>query len=106
MLQIVIAIFLTFLLIKIAHKFDNQASDIEIIPLVFIPGLFAIVFSFVIIGMSLPPVVGLLTLPAIFLIALVRLRKFELLPWGRAFLYSSLVVLSYILTGILFEVLF
>jgi hypothetical protein len=106
MLQIILAIFITFLLIKIAHKFDNQASDIEIIPLVFLPGLFAIVFSFVIIGMSLPAVVGLLTLPTIFLIALVRLRKFELLPWGRAFLYSFLVVLSYIITGVIFNLLF
>ena len=106
MLQILLAIFITFILIKIAHKFDQIASGIEIIPLVFLPGLFAIVYSFIMIGMELPGYFSLLTLPAIFLISLVRLRTFEQLPWNRCLFYASIVVLSFIISSVIFQFLF
>ena len=101
MLQIIVAIFITFVFIKIAHKFDNLASDIEVIPLVFIPGLIAIFLSF-----FLPDHLFFLILPIVFLVALFRLRQYDLLPWGRAFIYSFIVILGFLASDILFWFIF
>ncbi len=101
MLQIIAAIFITFIFIKIAHKFDKLASDIEVIPLVFIPGLIAILLSF-----FLPNHLFFLILPIVFLGALFRLRQYDLLSWGRAFIYSFIVILGFLASDILFWFVF
>ena len=98
MLQIPVAILITFILIKIVHRFDSLASDIEVTPLVFITGIIAIILSF-----ALPEDLMILILPAMFIVALVRLRSSDLLSWGRAVIYSFIVMLGFILSGVLFQ---
>jgi hypothetical protein len=100
MLQIFIAIFITYILIKLVQIFDSLASDIEVTPLVFIMAIVAIILI-----VLLPEHLMVLQLPSMFLVALLRLRSSDLLSWGRAIIYSFVVLFSFVLSNVLLQLL-
>jgi len=99
LLQIILAISFTYIFIKIAHKFDKLASDIDIVTLILIVIISGIISS-IVVAMYLPDGAEIFTILVVFLAVFARLRMYELLTWGRSFLYSIIVIFSYILAEI------
>jgi len=98
LLEILFAIFITFILIKSAQHFDKIASEIDVIPLVVVTAVAGIVFNVLTVSF---PIANLFTLPIIFIAAAIRLRKYELQDWSRTILYSFLVICSFGISGLL-----
>ena len=98
LLKVVLAIIVTFILIKIVQRFDNLASDIAVIPLVLFCTVAAIVFSIASVFLSLPQILGI---PVLFLAATTRLRIYEFQSWGRTILYSFIVICGFVISELL-----
>ena len=99
LLQIILAIVFTYIFITIAHKFDKLASDIDVVTLILIVIVSGITSS-IVMTMYLPDGAEILTTLVVFIAVFARLRMYELLKWGRSFLYSIIVIFSYVLAEI------